>query len=77
MKDLWWLYLSGFSKNYLQNLKFNVKRACIFHLTLASILSILILSFKNRLGEKGWGVGGGGVVGLTPRKNPLAKHDKS
>ena len=50
IKDLWWLYLSSFFKNYLQNLTFNVKRACIFHLTLAGILSILILFVKNRLG---------------------------
>ena len=35
---VWKCYLS---KNYLQNLKYNVKKACIFHLTLAGILSIL------------------------------------
>ena len=70
IKGLWWLYLLSFYKNYLQNLKFNVKRACIFHLTLPGILSILILSVKNRLG-------GGGGVGLTARQNPFAKHDKS
>ena len=36
-------------------MKHDVKRACIFHLTLAGILSILILSFKN------WGWDGGVV----------------
>ena len=39
---------------YLQNFKYNVKRACIFHLILVGILSILILSVKNRE----WGRGG-------------------
>ena len=38
-------------KNYLQNLKYNVNSGCIFHLILIGILSILILSVKDR----GWG----------------------
>ena len=47
---------------YLQNLKYNVKRACIFHLISFGILSILILSVKNRV-----------VVGLLlHRQNPLS-----
>ena len=37
-------YLTNFYKNYLQNLKYSVKRAGIFHLILVGILSILILS---------------------------------
>ena len=40
-------------KKYLQNLKYNVKRACVFLLIMVGILTILILSVKNR------GVGGG------------------
>ena len=47
---------------YLQNLKYNVKGACIFHLILVDILSILILSVKNR----GVGVGGGLLNGQNP-----------
>ena len=50
------LYLTSFYKMYVQNLKYNIKRACMFHLILVGILSILILSVKNR----GWD-GGGGV----------------
>ena len=46
-------YLIHFYKKYLQNLKYNVKRACIFHLILVGIPSSLILSVKNR----GWGWG--------------------
>ena len=38
---------------YVQNLKYNIKRACIFHLILAGILSILILSVENEGGEGG------------------------
>ena len=42
------MYLTNFYKKYPQNLKYNVKRACIFHLILVGILSILmILSVKN------------------------------
>ena len=48
----WWLHLTNFYKKYLQNLKYNVERASIFHLILVGILSILTLSVKNR------GVGG-------------------
>ena len=33
---------------YLQNLKYSTEEACIFHLILVGILSILILSIKNR-----------------------------
>ena len=42
---------------YIQNLKYNVKTVCIFHLILVDILSILLLSVKNR----GVVWGGGGV----------------
>ena len=35
-------------KNYLQNLKDNLKRAYIFHLILVCFPSSLILSVKNR-----------------------------
>ena len=41
-----------FYKKYLQNLKYNVKASCIFHLVLIGVLSILILSVKNR--GSGW-----------------------
>ena len=44
---------------YIQNLKDNMKGALIFHLILVGILSILILSVKNR------GVGGGGLLNVT------------
>ena len=40
-------FFEDFTK-YIQNLKYNVKRTCIFHLILVSILSILILSVENR-----------------------------
>ena len=36
-----------FYKKYLQNLKYNVKQACIFHLILSGITSNLLLSVKN------------------------------
>ena len=52
IKDLVTVYLTNFFKKYLQNLKYNVKRACVFRLILVGILSILmILSVKNM----GWG----------------------
>ena len=35
-----------FYKKYFQNLKYNVKKACIFQLILVGILSILIVSVK-------------------------------
>ena len=38
----------NFYKKYVQNFKYNVKKVCIFQLTLVGILSILILSVKNR-----------------------------
>ena len=60
----WWLYLTNFYKMYVQNLKYNIKGACIFYLILVDILFILILSVKNR------GVGGGG--GLLNGQNPLS-----
>ena len=48
MKDLV-AYLTNFYKKYLQNLKYNVERECIFHLILVGIPSVLILSVR------GWG----------------------
>ena len=48
---------------YIQNLKYNVKTVCIFHLILVDILSILLLSVKNR------GVVGGGLLN---GQNPLS-----
>ena len=56
----WWLYLTNFYKMYVQNLKYNIKGACIFYLILVDILFILILSVKNR------GVGGGLLNGQNP-----------
>ena len=53
-------YLTNFYKTYLQNLKYNVKRGCIFHLILVGIPSILILPVKDR------GVGGGVLNGQNP-----------
>ena len=41
-------YLTILCKNYLQNLKYNVNRGCIFHLILVGIPSTLILSIKNK-----------------------------
>ena len=35
-----------------QNLKYNIKGTCIFHLILVGILSILILPIKNRWGRR-------------------------
>ena len=46
------LYLTSFYKMYVQKLKYNIKEACMFFLILVGILSILILSIKNR---GGWG----------------------
>ena len=57
----WWLYLTNFYKMCVQNLKYNIKGACIFYLILVDILFILILSVKNR-GVGGGGGGGGGVA---------------
>ena len=37
-----------FYKNYLRNMKYNVNSRCIFHIILVGILSILILSVKNK-----------------------------
>ena len=53
--NILWLYLTNFYKKYLQNLKYNAKKACIFHLILVCVLSILILSIKNR-GLEGFGL---------------------
>ena len=41
-------YLTILCKKYLQNLKYNVNRECIFHLILVGIPSTLILFIKNR-----------------------------
>ena len=41
-------YLTILCKKYLQNLKYNVNRGCIFHLILGGIPSTLILPIKNR-----------------------------
>ena len=49
------LYVTSFYNMYVQNLKYNIKGACMFHLILVGILSILIFSVKNR---EGWGGGG-------------------
>ena len=42
------------TKKYLQNLKYNIKRECIFYSILVDISFVLILSIKNK------GVGGFG-----------------
>ena len=42
------------TKKYLQNLKYNIKRECIFHLIFFDISFVLILYIKNK------GVGGFG-----------------
>ena len=47
---IWWLHLTNFYKKYLENLKYNVKKVCSLHLIFVGILSILILSVKNRDG---------------------------
>ena len=44
------LYITNFYKTYLQNLKDNIKGACI----LVGILSILILFVKNRGTRDAW-----------------------
>ena len=59
-----WLYFTNFYKNYFQNLKYNVKKECIFHLLVVGILSILILSVKNRNSGEGGGAGEGGGGGF-------------
>ena len=51
-------------RKYLQNLKYNA-RACIFHLILVGIVSILILTVKNR-----------GVGGLLNGQNLLSVTKK-
>ena len=45
------LYLTSFYNMYVQNLKYNIKGACMFHLILVGILPILILSIKSRGGS--------------------------
>ena len=47
------LYVTSFYNMHVQNLKYNIKGACMFHLILVGILSILILSVKNRGGRGG------------------------
>ena len=70
------LYLTSFYKMYVQNLKYNIKEACMFHLILVGILSILILSVKNR---GGWGgrvfVNGQNLLNVTKLfvDSPLAE----
>ena len=55
-KISWGLYVTSFYNMYVQNLKYSIKGACMFHLILVGVLSILILSVKNRGGgdEEGW-----------------------
>ena len=53
------MYLTNYYKMYLQNFKYNVQRAFIFHLILDGISSILILAVKNK------GVGWRGVAWRT------------
>ena len=48
IKELVAVYIFiNFNKKYIQNLKYSVKRACIFHLILLGIPSSLILSVKS------------------------------
>ena len=49
MCEKWYLYLTNFYKKYLQNLKYNAKMMCMFHLIMVSIPSSLIFSAKNRV----------------------------
>ena len=71
-KDFCQLFASklwqGIRTGYLASKKFlNTKGACVLHLILVGILSILILSVKSREG------GGGGVEGLLLNgQNPLS-----
>ena len=53
------VFLEKFYKKYIQhsNLKYDVKRACIFHLILVGIQYTLIFSFSNS-GSQGWWGGG-------------------
>ena len=46
IKDL----VAYLTKEYLQNLKYNIKRGCIFHWILVGIPFVLILSVNNRGG---------------------------
>ena len=50
IKDL----VANVYKRYLQNLKHNIKRACIFHSILVGMPLILVLSVRNK---EGGGVG--------------------
>ena len=45
--------LAYLTKKSLQNLKYNIKRGCIFHSILVGVPFILILSVKNRGGQGG------------------------
>ena len=63
------LYVTSFYNMYVQNLKYNIKGACMFHLILVGILYILILSVKNRGVGGAEGVGGGSV--FVNRQNLL------
>ena len=49
----------------LQNLKYNVKKLCTFHLILVGILSILILSVKNRGGREGGFLNGQNLLSVA------------
>ena len=49
------------TKTYLQNLKYNIKRGCIFHSILVGVPFVLILSVQNREGGR-----------LLNRQNPLS-----
>ena len=46
IKDL----VAYLTKEYLQNLKYNIKRGCIFHSILVGIPFVLILSVNSRGG---------------------------
>ena len=46
IKDL----VACLTKEYLQNLKYNIKRGCIFHSILVGTPFVLILSVNNRGG---------------------------
>ena len=61
IKDLW-QHLINFYKKYLQNLKYNVKRAHILNLILVGIPSILILSVKQ---EQGGLLNGQNLLSMT------------
>ena len=69
-------YLQIFIKKYLQNLKYNA-RACIFHLNLIGIVSILILPVKNMGGGRGLLNGQNLLSVLTVPKTVRSDHTNS